>query len=183
MPVSCGSSALEGLRHIGTRIPQFFIQPDFATLKRAQADSDGQIHRGLLTIGDRLGRIRSLQGRVWRVDRTAARACRVRYRGTGATLRYGARAQPRLRQRATRTRPDQSQAAAARGADRRRFADRSADGRRQSSPARTGAGHGGQPRRSLGREPLCIHGRPRSLQAGQRHVWTRGRRQGARVIR
>jgi diguanylate cyclase (GGDEF)-like protein len=60
--------ATDGLRHIGARIPQFFIQPDFATLKRVQADPAGQAHRGLMTIGDRLGRLRSLHGRVWRVD-------------------------------------------------------------------------------------------------------------------
>jgi two-component system, cell cycle response regulator len=59
--------SLEGSQQIGQRISQFFIQPDFATLIRTQADRDGQIHRGLLTIGDRLGRTRSLQGRVWRV--------------------------------------------------------------------------------------------------------------------
>jgi diguanylate cyclase (GGDEF)-like protein len=58
----------DGLRHIGACIPQFFIQPDFATLKRVQADPAGQAHRGLMTIGDRLGRLRSLHGRVWRVD-------------------------------------------------------------------------------------------------------------------
>jgi diguanylate cyclase (GGDEF)-like protein len=57
-----------GLRHIGARISQFFIQPDFATLKRVEADPPGQAHRGLMTIGDRLGRLRSLHGRVWRVD-------------------------------------------------------------------------------------------------------------------
>ena len=59
---------LEGSQPIGQRIPLFFIQPDFATLIRTQADCDGQIHRGLLTIGDRLGRTRSLQGRVWRAN-------------------------------------------------------------------------------------------------------------------
>jgi two-component system cell cycle response regulator len=56
-----------GSQPIGTRVPLFFIQPDFMTLMRQQADADGQIHRGLLTLGDRLGQTRSLQGRVWRV--------------------------------------------------------------------------------------------------------------------
>ncbi|MGA9015807.1 MAG: GGDEF domain-containing protein [Acetobacteraceae bacterium] len=60
--------SLEGAQPIGQRIPLFFIQPDFATLIRTQADCDGQVHRGLLTIGDRLGRTRSLQGRVWRAN-------------------------------------------------------------------------------------------------------------------
>jgi two-component system, cell cycle response regulator len=58
-----------GLPPVGVRVPQFFIQPDFATLMRKPADPDGQIHRGLLTFGDRLGQTRSLQGRVWRKDR------------------------------------------------------------------------------------------------------------------
>jgi two-component system, cell cycle response regulator len=56
-----------GPQQVGIRIPRLFIQPDFATLLRGQADSDGQVHRGLLTLGDRLGRIRSLTGRVWRI--------------------------------------------------------------------------------------------------------------------
>ncbi len=57
-----------GSQPIGARVPLFFIQPDFATLIRRQVDPDGQVYRGLLTIGDRLGPTRSLQGRVWRVD-------------------------------------------------------------------------------------------------------------------
>jgi hypothetical protein len=58
-----------GSQPTGVRVPQFFIQPDFATLMRKPAGPDGQIHRGLLTFGDRLGQTRSLQGRVWRRDR------------------------------------------------------------------------------------------------------------------
>ncbi len=57
-----------GPQQVGIRIPRLFIQPDFATLLRGQADSDGQVHRGLLTLGDRLGRIRSLTGRAWRIN-------------------------------------------------------------------------------------------------------------------
>src|ERR1700730_1346367 len=58
----------QGLQQIGMRIPSFFIQPDFTTLMRGQPESDGQVHRGLLTLGDRLGRTRSLTGRVWRIN-------------------------------------------------------------------------------------------------------------------
>ena len=57
-----------GPQQVGIRIPRLFIQPDFATLLRGQTESDGQVHRGLLTLGDRLGRIRSLTGRVWRIN-------------------------------------------------------------------------------------------------------------------
>ena len=58
----------QGLQQIGMRIPRLFIQPDFATLMRGHAETDGQVHRGLLTLGDRMGRMRSLTGRAWRID-------------------------------------------------------------------------------------------------------------------
>jgi two-component system, cell cycle response regulator len=53
---------------IGVNVARTFIQPDFATLLRARAGSDGEIYRGLMTIGDYMGRSRSLHGRVWQVD-------------------------------------------------------------------------------------------------------------------
>ena len=53
---------------IGADVARFFIQPDFAAFVRAHAGDDGEIHRGLLTMGDYTGRTRSLRGRVWRVD-------------------------------------------------------------------------------------------------------------------
>jgi two-component system, cell cycle response regulator len=52
---------------IGACVARFFIQPDFATLARACGGADSEIHRGLLTIGDYVGRSRTLRGRVWRV--------------------------------------------------------------------------------------------------------------------
>jgi two-component system, cell cycle response regulator len=57
-----------GSQPIGVRVPWFFIQPDFATLMHKPVGPDGEIHRGLLTFGDRLGQTRSLQARVWRMD-------------------------------------------------------------------------------------------------------------------
>jgi diguanylate cyclase (GGDEF)-like protein len=54
---------------IGTCVAGFFSQPDFATLVHARGGADGEIYHGLLTIGDYLGRPRSLRGRVWHVDR------------------------------------------------------------------------------------------------------------------
>jgi two-component system, cell cycle response regulator len=52
----------------GTHVAQFFIQPDFVTLVHAQAGVNGEIHRGLLTLGDRGTRTRSLIGIVRRVN-------------------------------------------------------------------------------------------------------------------
>ena len=48
----------------GARVTRFFIQPAFATLSALAEGADG--YRGLLTIGDRAGTVRTLRGRVWR---------------------------------------------------------------------------------------------------------------------
>lgn len=53
---------------IGTCVDWFFVQPGFASLVRAEAGADGEIHRGLMTLGDREGTIVSLRGRLWRED-------------------------------------------------------------------------------------------------------------------
>jgi len=47
---------------------RFFIQPDFAMLARAAGGAGGDIHCGLLTIGEYTGRSRTLRGRVWRAQ-------------------------------------------------------------------------------------------------------------------
>jgi diguanylate cyclase (GGDEF)-like protein len=52
---------------IGTGVARFFIQPVFAILVGKNAGADGEIHRGLLTIGNFAERSRSLRGRIWRV--------------------------------------------------------------------------------------------------------------------
>lgn len=52
---------------VGACAAQFFIGPDFASLIGSRGGADGEIHRGLLTIGDAMGRTRSLRARVWRV--------------------------------------------------------------------------------------------------------------------
>ena len=52
---------------VGACVAPFFIRPDFTSLVRAQVDAKGQIHSGPLTIGDAMGRTRSLRARVWRV--------------------------------------------------------------------------------------------------------------------
>jgi two-component system, cell cycle response regulator len=59
---------MDGPEPIGTRVDRFFIQPDFATLLRAQVGLDGEIHCGLLTMGEYMGRSRSLRARIWHVD-------------------------------------------------------------------------------------------------------------------
>lgn len=57
---------LSGTPQAGTRVDSIFIQPDFATLVRAQPDADGRVHLGLLTIGDYAGQTRTLHARIWR---------------------------------------------------------------------------------------------------------------------
>lgn len=54
------------------RIVLILPQPSpshFATLLRQQAGPDGEIHAGLLTVGDYMGHTRTLRARVWRVGR------------------------------------------------------------------------------------------------------------------
>ncbi|MCX5724828.1 MAG: GGDEF domain-containing protein [Nitrospirae bacterium] len=58
---------VEGREPIGAHATRFFLQPDFATLTRAPAGPDGEIYQGLLTLGEYMGRSRSLRARVWRV--------------------------------------------------------------------------------------------------------------------
>ncbi len=59
---------VEGQESIGARVNRFFAQPDFATLIRRAPAPDGEIYRGLLTMGEHVGRARSLRTRVWRVS-------------------------------------------------------------------------------------------------------------------
>lgn len=59
---------LEGQQPIGQSVVRFFRQPDFAALARMPAGADGEIHRGLLTMGDYMGQTRSLHARVWRTN-------------------------------------------------------------------------------------------------------------------
>ena len=57
-------------RPFGARVARFFIQPDFAALSAAAASGADDGYRGLLTIGDRAGKTRTLHGRVWSVAGT-----------------------------------------------------------------------------------------------------------------
>jgi two-component system cell cycle response regulator len=59
---------LNAVPPVGASVARFFIQPDFATLLRAPRGADGQIHSGLLTMGDYRGRTQSLHARVWRAN-------------------------------------------------------------------------------------------------------------------
>jgi two-component system, cell cycle response regulator len=59
---------VDGPQPIGACVARFFIQPDFATFARACGGADGEIHLGLLTVGDYLDRSRSLRAHVWRVN-------------------------------------------------------------------------------------------------------------------
>lgn len=56
----------EGRQPIGISAAGFFRQPDFAALVGMPADADGEIHRGLLTIGEYMGQTRTLHARIWR---------------------------------------------------------------------------------------------------------------------
>jgi two-component system, cell cycle response regulator len=61
---------LEGLDPIGAQISQFFLQPNFTTLVRQDAGADGEIYRGLLTMGDDMAATRTLRARIWRLGST-----------------------------------------------------------------------------------------------------------------
>ncbi len=58
----------EGRQPIGLSAARFFRQPDFPTLVDMPAGADGEIHRGLLTIGDYMGQTRTLHARIWRAN-------------------------------------------------------------------------------------------------------------------
>lgn len=50
----------------GVPVARFFIQPNFLSLVSAQVQPNGEVHRGLLTIGEYTGVTRSLRGSVVR---------------------------------------------------------------------------------------------------------------------
>jgi len=104
----------------------------------------------------------------------------IRRRRAEAAQRRHARTQSRIRRFAVRTGAQQPEVAAARGGDSRHLPDRSADRRRQPPPAGTGAGERNEPRRGPRRETVRADGRRRSLQARERRLRPRSRRQGAR---
>jgi diguanylate cyclase (GGDEF)-like protein len=56
---------MEGKDPIGAHVSRFFLQPTFATLVHTDARVDGEIYRGLLTMGDDVT-TRTLRARVWR---------------------------------------------------------------------------------------------------------------------
>jgi diguanylate cyclase (GGDEF)-like protein len=58
---------LEAQNPIGANVSRFFLQPNFAALVHADARADGEIYRGLLTMGDDVT-TRTLRARVRRVD-------------------------------------------------------------------------------------------------------------------
>jgi diguanylate cyclase (GGDEF)-like protein len=53
---------------IGVPAARYFQQPNFATLSRSAAKADGEVYRGLLSIGDHMETVRTLRARVWRRD-------------------------------------------------------------------------------------------------------------------
>lgn len=59
---------MEGEQPAGKRVAPFFIQPDFALLASMEADTEGRIYNGLLTLGDYMTQARTLRTRIWRVN-------------------------------------------------------------------------------------------------------------------
>ncbi len=57
---------IDGQQAAGANVAEYFIQPDFAALLRAPPGPGGDIHSGLLTLGDYSGHTQSLRGRIWR---------------------------------------------------------------------------------------------------------------------
>lgn len=51
-------------------VDYFFVQPDFATLMNMPPAADGEVYRGLLTIGHYNLQTRTLHARIWRDDDT-----------------------------------------------------------------------------------------------------------------
>lgn len=47
----------------------FFIQPDFASLNQNQTGATGIIHKGLVTIGENNGQVRTIKAHIWRQDK------------------------------------------------------------------------------------------------------------------
>jgi two-component system cell cycle response regulator len=60
---------LTGPDSMGEHAARIFLQPSFAALLGATA-GPGEIYQGLMTLGDRLGGMRTLRGRVWRLAGT-----------------------------------------------------------------------------------------------------------------
>lgn len=56
----------DGLQRLGARVSRFFIQPTFADLRHAVQRDGLHGYQGLMTIGDRDGKTRTLKGRAWR---------------------------------------------------------------------------------------------------------------------
>jgi diguanylate cyclase (GGDEF)-like protein len=52
------------------RVPRVFVQPKFLDLATAAIGADGEVYRGLMTMGSDLTDSRTLRGRVWRVEET-----------------------------------------------------------------------------------------------------------------
>ncbi len=50
---------------IGADATELFVQPSFATILGGWLDTSGLIYNGLMTVGDPLGTLRTLRGRVW----------------------------------------------------------------------------------------------------------------------
>jgi diguanylate cyclase (GGDEF)-like protein len=59
-------ASLHGSMPAGADVARCFIQPDFATLVHSTEGADGDLHSGLLTMGDPMGLRQTLRGRVWR---------------------------------------------------------------------------------------------------------------------
>jgi signal transduction histidine kinase len=58
---------IPGNELIGKPADHLFLQPNFATLLRAEVRPDGEIYQGLLTLGEYTGKTRSLRARMCRV--------------------------------------------------------------------------------------------------------------------
>jgi diguanylate cyclase (GGDEF)-like protein len=58
---------MEGQEPFGAQVSRFFLQPTFPTLVHTDAGADGEIYRGLLTMGDDVT-TRTLHARVWRLN-------------------------------------------------------------------------------------------------------------------
>ena len=70
MPGFCGSPGSPDDQPLHARVPRVFVQPKFLDLVTAASGADGEVYRGLMTMGAEPTASRTLRGRVWRVDET-----------------------------------------------------------------------------------------------------------------
>ena len=160
---------------IGVRVARFFIQPDFATLAASRAEADGTIYSGLITSASTWGRRGPCE-----------RAYGVRPESCGFSLNMTLSELERLNDTVLELNHEYAKAQLDLAHINHKLQQREAQIVASSlTDPLTGVGNRRRLEQALvaeisrasrtGTETLRNHGRPGSLQAGQRYLRTRGR--------